>query len=117
MWDTHAYRSIRAIVVLGVDNNTFPNISQRGEKTAPCVRCLHYVCVHVYPGAGVTDREMGKIHWEYAEKNPQAALGESDTAVVPTAESTGASVHPSRQSPRYLSRWCLGVGIFRHRRI
>lgn len=68
MWDAHAYCSIRAIVFLGVDNNTFPNISQRGEKTAPCVRCLHYVCVHVYPGAGVTDREMGKIRWEYAEK-------------------------------------------------
>lgn len=22
----------------------------------------------IYPGAGVTDREMGKIRWEYAEK-------------------------------------------------
>lgn len=51
-----------------MDNNTFPNISQREEKTAPCVRCLHYVYVHVYLGAGVTDREMGKIRWEYAEK-------------------------------------------------
>ncbi len=70
-------------------------------------------------GAGVTDREMGKIRWEYAEKNPQAALSENDTAVVPTAEPAGASVHPemSRQSPRYLSQRHLGVGTFRHLKI
>lgn len=109
MWNAHAYCSIRAIVVLGVDNNTFPNISQEGGKTAPCVRCLHYVCVHVYlSGGGCNRQRNGEDPMGIRRKNPQAALGESDTAVVPTAESTGASV---------LS-WChLGVGVFRHHKI
>lgn len=64
------------------------------EKTAPCVGCLHYVCIHVYSGAGVTDRNE-EDPLGIRSKNPLAALCESDTAVVPTAELTGASVHPS----------------------